>query len=63
MSEPCNTFWGGHGCDLNEGHSGVHRCGNWPEPCSQFDGTDRSARYWHDDEAEWSKWMYLGTTL
>lgn len=25
--EPCETFWGSHGCDKREGHFGRHRCG------------------------------------
>lgn len=28
----CNVFWGSHGCDLEEGHEGLHHCLSCCEP-------------------------------
>lgn len=47
-------FWGSHGCDLDDGHGGEHRCGGTDEdahwtlpdyPCSVYDETTGTARH------------------
>lgn len=55
----CDTFWGTHACDLNQGHDGQHECWqNGEPPCSQYDRANQRARYWLDDEGKWSEWMH-----
>lgn len=34
----CNWYWGSHGCDLEDGHSGHHLCGSPEDPCSKHSG-------------------------
>lgn len=54
----CNLFWGSHGCDLPEGHKGLHVCGsNDPEgPDSYHDGIGRAIMY-NFYGGGWSDWL------
>lgn len=46
----CDVFWGSHGCSLDTGHEGDHRCVDFgeTEPCMAIgrDGKDASGFQW-----------------
>lgn len=52
--EKCDTFWGGHGCDLPDGHDGPHICdADEPDgPCSEvsFEDGQWVLRFWLLDD-------------
>ncbi len=59
-SNHCQTFWGGHGCNLREGHDGVwHVCGPLGDECMAVAHWGESSLLaWNIDgpRDEWSPW-------
>lgn len=63
--ESCDFFWGGHGCDLELGHEGVHHCGGQGiDACSEYCEVSGRCRYMLADvfedgtvaNHEWGEW-------
>lgn len=45
----CRTYWGSHGCDLPEGHGGLHVCGELGQRCSaglKYGDSDTLILWW-----------------
>lgn len=68
----CGVFWGTHGCDLQEEHGLVHRCGAEGDWCSEMRQVDAQGHArvergmtWIEGvgevrywhEGEWGAWM------
>ena len=46
MEELCNTFWGGHGCDLEKSDHTIHICGPViGDRCLEYDSEKKLVRY------------------
>ena len=50
----CRIYWGSHGCDLERGHEGNHRCGCADDP--QFQGPGNVGGYPY--YGRWMTWFY-----
>lgn len=35
--EPCRVYWGSHGCNLQRGHDGEHRCDDGCPPIDDYE--------------------------